>query len=609
MTISAGIRDDIQTLRGIAVLMVVLFHLQAPLFANGFIGVDIFFVISGYLMAKLYEGRTPAEFYRKRADRLFAGYALTISATLGVGFFVAMPVDFDQLVAQTIAAIFVVPNIHYWNQNSYFDKTAFNPLLHLWSLGVEIQFYLLVPFLYPLLRRRPVLFAATFAGSLVVCVAAQFVSPKTAFFLLPFRIWEFLIGAGIAWYARVPADRTPRGEWPRRGLAAALLALPSAVALRPEAAGSIVYGHPSAFAFVMTAATAAILAVGFPMVLRDGPVARVLRWLGDRSYAIYLAHFPAVVLLNYAPFGGTRLHFGSLGALAAGLVAIAALSLALHRLADGAWRPALRPTWRKIGILTTCLAVTFLLHERSWAGYAPELRNVLSAWTDRDVYRCGKLFRILNPVGVLCPLDAGDDGKRVLLLGNSHADSIKRGFAQAARADGFATYFAVPNDPLMPGGWSAAQTFDLTAARRFDAVVLHYSNVYADERIAGEIAAFLRANVAAGVPAILIGPVPAYGVQVPKAMFADPRAPAFPVEITLDAHRDRTTAFRAFARGLEAEGIVVLDPAPLLCPPDGTCRYAGADFKPYYFDDSHMTLTGAEQLRALFEAAVARARR
>jgi peptidoglycan/LPS O-acetylase OafA/YrhL len=259
MTISASVRDDIQTLRGIAVLMVVLFHLQAPFFANGFVGVDVFFVISGYLMAKLYESRTPVEFYRKRADRLFAGYALTISATLGVGFLIAVPVDFDQLFEQTIAAVFAVPNIHYWSQNSYFDKAAFNPLLHLWSLGVEIQFYLLVPFLYPLLRRHPALLAATFVASLVACVAVQFVSPKTAFFLLPFRIWEFLIGAAIAWHVRPPADRTPRGEWLRLGLAATLLVLPSIFALRPEAAGSIVYGHPSVFAFIVTAATAAVV--------------------------------------------------------------------------------------------------------------------------------------------------------------------------------------------------------------------------------------------------------------------------------------------------------------------------------------------------------------
>lgn len=608
MKISQGTRNDIQILRGIAVLIVVLFHLQTPAFGNGFVGVDVFFVISGYLMAKLYEGRTPAEFYRKRADRLFAGYALTIATTLAAGFLIAVPTDFSQLAEQAVAAVFAVSNIQYWSQNSYFDKTAFNPLLHLWSLGVEIQFYLLVPFLYPLLRRRPALFAAAFGASLVACVAVQSVSPKTAFFLLPFRIWEFLIGAGIAWYARPPADLTPRGETLRIGLAAVFLALPLLVALRPEAPGSVLHGHPSAFALVMTAATGAILALGLPEILRRGPAAGALRWIGDRSYAIYLVHFPAIVLLNYAPFEGTRLRFGDAGALVAGLAAIVVLSLAMHRFADGSWRSALRPSAVKIGVLAASLAGTFALQARSWAAYPPEMRNVLSAWTDRDVYRCGKLFRVMNPTGVLCPLDGGADDKRVLLLGNSHADSLKHSFAQAARAAGFATYFAVPNDPLMPGGWSAAQTAALTAAHRFDAVLLHYSNVYKDDRTAREIAAFLRSSVAAGVPAILIGPVPTYGARVPMAMFGDPRSPAFPIETTLEAHRHRTAAYRAFARGLEAEGVVALDPAPLLCPDAGACRYADASFKPFYFDDGHLTLTGSAQLRPLFEAAIARAR-
>jgi peptidoglycan/LPS O-acetylase OafA/YrhL len=606
MDIASGTRDDIQALRGVAVLMVVLFHLQAPYFENGFVGVDVFFVVSGYLMAKLYANRTPMEFYRKRIDRLFAGYTIAIAATLCVGYLVAVPVDFAQLAEQAIAAVFALSNVQYWSQNSYFDKTAFNPLLHLWSLGVEIQFYLLVPFLYPLLRRYPALFAAAFGMSLAACVVVQSVSPKTAFFMLPFRLWEFLIGAGVAWYARVPDRRAFGGEAARFGLAAVFLALPAVATIRPDAVGSVLQGHPSAFALAMTAATGAILAFGLPGALRAGPVSAALRWIGDRSYAIYLAHFPAIVLLNYEPFGGTRLRFESAGALVVGLVAIAATSLAMYRFSDRAGRPGFRSPAVKVGILAACLAGAVALQERSWAAYPPDLRNVLGAWTDRDVYRCGKVFRILNPTEILCPLDRGPDDKRVLLLGNSHADSIKRVFAEAARAGGMATYFAVPNDPLMPGGLTAARMGALVASHRIDAVVLHYSDVYADERTAREIAAFLRAAVASGLPTVLVGPVPTYGAHVPKAMFENPRSPVFPVETTFDAHRRRTAAYRDFARALEAEGVVALDPAPLLCPDGGACRYADDALRPFYFDDGHLTLTGAARLRPLFDAIAAR---
>lgn len=608
MTVVEDTRDDIQVLRGIAVLLVVLFHFQVPFFGNGFIGVDVFFVISGYLMAKLYEGRTPLEFYRRRADRLFGGYILTVATTLAVGFLIAVPVDFAQLFEQVVAAVFALSNVQYWGQNSYFDKTAFNPLLHLWSLGLEIQFFFLVPFLYPLLRRRPILFAAAFALSLAACIVVQYVSPKTAFFLLPFRVWEFLIGAGIAWYVRVPDVRALRGELLRLGLAAALLLLPLAVTLRPEAAGSILHGHPSIFALAMTALTGAILAFGFPRILSEGWAAIGLRWLGDRSYAIYLAHFPVIVLINYVPFGGTRIHFDGPLTLALGLAVMTALALLTHHLADGAWRPAFRRTTVKMGLLAACLTVAVVLHARSWAAYPPELRNVLSAWTDRDAYRCGKVFRILNPTGRLCPLDSGPDERRILLLGNSHADSIKRVFAEAARAAGYAVYFAVPNDPLMPGGWTAERTAALAADHRFEAVVLHYSDVYADTRIAREILGFVLAMIDSGVQAILIGPVPTYGAQVPKAMFENLRAPAFPLATTLTAHRVRTAAYLEFARAVEAAGIATFDPAPELCLDGGACRYADSVFRPFYFDDAHLTLTGAAVLRPLFDRVIAQLR-
>jgi peptidoglycan/LPS O-acetylase OafA/YrhL len=187
-------RRDIQALRGLAVLLVVLYHLKIPGFYNGFIGVDIFFVISGYLMANIYDSKSSKMFFVKRARRLLPAYWATLILTLLVGFVVLSPSDFLQLKNQFLMSIFFIPNFFFWTQNSYFQATDFNPLLNLWSLGVEFQFYLLVPLLCLVFLRYKRLFNLIFVVSLIACLIVLTISPKTSFFLIPFRLWEFMFG-------------------------------------------------------------------------------------------------------------------------------------------------------------------------------------------------------------------------------------------------------------------------------------------------------------------------------------------------------------------------------------------------------------------------------
>ncbi len=190
-------RKDIQILRGISVLLVVLFHLEIGGFKSGFLGVDVFFVISGYLMAMLYNPERKWEFFVKRARRLLPAYFAIIVLTLLACMLITTPNDYDSVVKQTLFATFFTSNIGYWIENSYFSKSAFNPLLHLWSLGVEIQFYLLLPLLYWLFSKIRGSYFVVLLGSLVACFYMTGISPKTAFFMLPFRLWEFLLGYGI----------------------------------------------------------------------------------------------------------------------------------------------------------------------------------------------------------------------------------------------------------------------------------------------------------------------------------------------------------------------------------------------------------------------------
>ena len=118
-------RQDIQILRGISVILVVMYHMKIPGFKNGFLGVDIFFVISGYLMAQLYNTGRSLDFISRRAKRILPAYLSTILLTSSVSYFILIPSDFKQLIDQARASLILIPNLYFWNQDSYFTNTQF----------------------------------------------------------------------------------------------------------------------------------------------------------------------------------------------------------------------------------------------------------------------------------------------------------------------------------------------------------------------------------------------------------------------------------------------------------------------------------------------------
>ncbi|MFW2022452.1 acyltransferase family protein [Acinetobacter baumannii] len=195
-------RVDIQLLRAIAVIYVVLFHLEIAGIESGFLGVDVFFVVSGFLMAILYKEGDAKKFYERRAKRLIPAYFATVILTLLASIFIVLPSELGQVVTQSIYSLVFANNIGFWMQNSYFSKSDFNPLLHLWSLGVEIQFYLIVPLLVGFFRKSRAFLFLTLLGSFAACVFIVGISTKTSFFMMPLRMWEFLIGFIVAYYLK-----------------------------------------------------------------------------------------------------------------------------------------------------------------------------------------------------------------------------------------------------------------------------------------------------------------------------------------------------------------------------------------------------------------------
>jgi peptidoglycan/LPS O-acetylase OafA/YrhL len=283
-------RQDIQILRGVSVLLVVFYHLRIPGFKNGFIGVDIFFVISGYLMAQLYYPNRKIDFFSRRAKRLLPAYLSTIFLTILVGFLILIPSDFKQLLNQTKASLTLIPNLYFWSQDSYFTGTQFNPLLNLWSLGVEFQFYLIIPVIASIFMKSKKSFLFLCLISIISCFAVLTISPKTSFFLLPLRLWEFLIGYLVFKYR---SKITVSNNLPLFHIVIIPFLILFFLNLPINVYRTSIYlGHPGILVTIIVMLTAFVLILNPPTSSRLWSI--VFAKIGDYSYSIYLVHFPTM---------------------------------------------------------------------------------------------------------------------------------------------------------------------------------------------------------------------------------------------------------------------------------------------------------------------------
>jgi len=290
------LRADIQALRALAVLLVVLNHAGVPFLPGGFLGVDIFFVISGYLMSGIIVDAADAgtfsyrQFYARRIRRLFPAAYATIIVTAAAAPFLLDRFEYAKFAQQLAGAFTFTVNVVLWRQIDYFDTGAgLKPLLHMWSLAVEEQYYLVLPFLTLLCPKRIRLVAAILltAACLALCLYAVSRSPSAAFYLLPTRAWELGIGSVAALLVRRGLRLERLSSWWRPVCAAVLVIIPFMVTER---------GHPGAPAVAVCLATALLLISG--QGSRPAGLLAPLLPIGDRSYSLYLVHWPLFAFAN-----------------------------------------------------------------------------------------------------------------------------------------------------------------------------------------------------------------------------------------------------------------------------------------------------------------------
>ena len=302
-------RPDVEGLRSMAVLLVLVYHAKFGIVSGGFIGVDVFFVLSGYLITGLLlrELATTgtvslANFWARRARRLLPASGVVLLATLVAGRFMLDGLSQGELARDAIAACLFVANIRFWKVGTDYLSEGLreSPLLHFWSLAVEEQFYLVWPGLLMLLVRVARLSRRTLGAvigvmwvvSFAACVKLTHDSQPWAFFMLPARAWELLTGAALA----LAGGRLLRAN---RQLVAMLGWLGLGVILACSVQFSQATSFPGYAALLPVVATMLVLNAG---PAPDGPAlilrTKPMQWVGARSYAIYLWHFPMLVLVG-----------------------------------------------------------------------------------------------------------------------------------------------------------------------------------------------------------------------------------------------------------------------------------------------------------------------
>jgi len=588
-------------LRGFSVLLVLLFHLEIAGTKNGFLGVDIFFVISGFLMAVLYNQTSIGDFFLRRAKRLLPAYFVTIVATVLAAAWMTLPAEFSAVGHQAVHASMMVSNVGYWLADSYFDKTVFKPLLHLWSIGIEIQFYLAIPLIAWLASRWRASFLLIFFGSLALCFLTLNISAKTAFFLLPFRLWEFMLGGLAAiLLSHQGAIRHHGLQWLGLIGLLALIAIP-AMSIEGDAR-SVIHGHPGIYSLVVSAGTGLILAFGLPKVLLNNWVSRGFEVLGRYSYSIYLVHLPIIVLYFYEPFSGTILGTGSTIDLLKILSMTGLASVALYHLIE---KPSRDSEWN-IRTFAALPCMVLLVMATGFgaqrAAYTPDEMRIFAAINDEDTFRCGRLLRMRDPLALSCELTDGnvDANGNILLVGNSHANMIKSMFAQVAQEMNYRVRFLVPNDPLMDGGSGPVEIIQEALRTSATALVLHYSPGAIEPATVRQLVALAQEKQ---LPVRFITPVPVWSQHIPIALwrhlrFGDP----LPSRDLREYHQANARLLNGLQQ-IKADNFAMADAGSVFC--QVKCAMQDESGAPFYLDDHHLTLTGSARLSGLVRDLIA----
>lgn len=641
-------REDINGLRAWAVLAVLLFHFSLIGLPGGFAGVDVFFVISGYLMTAIIIGGYEKghfsiwKFYMARARRILPALIVLILVLLVFGWFWLPTTYYQELGIQSAYSMSFLSNIFYWRSADYFDTAAEEKwLLHTWSLAVEAQFYLLYPIFIALVWRIWKSFKAIIIGlillfslSFLFNLVLSIVRPSAAFYLLPTRGWELAAGGlvyFIAKYRVLPSTLKRYSYWLGWILVLSsfilinqYLAWPSYLALLPVIGTSLI-----------------ILAEQENCKLTNNALAQ---WLGDRSYSLYLWHWPLIVALYFANLEN-EWHW---------VIPAFALSILLAHLSyqfvETPTRQYLSRTKllqevvmvTSVGMVIIVSSLSIRFFEFDARSVSPEVDQILAELNNKPERTC---FVDMHGQGEKGCAFGGTD-TQVYLIGDSHAHALRSALTNAViNVD--------PNYGLKFWGLSGCPTIKdaihTPVTKRNPFICKKFNDDFLDfikqETNPTPVILVSRASLAIygynghdEVPRFkpymtfeqvkkhniehlfkqkiietgceiaqnrttyFVRPIPEMIVNPSRIMALNRVLGREIAEIKIpleDYHKRNKLVWEAQDAAAKQCGVKILDPLPYLC--DDTYCYGSKNGRPLYYDDDHLSEHGNKLLVPMFE--------
>jgi peptidoglycan/LPS O-acetylase OafA/YrhL len=600
-------QPEVDGLRAIAVLPVVMFHAGVNGFGGGFVGVDVFFVISGYLITSiivkdLAEDRfSLANFYERRIRRIIPALMLVVFAALVAGIVLFLPSQLRGLSLSALNTATFTSNIWFWYQTGYFTGSSpLEPLLHTWSLAVEEQFYVIFPLaLWGMHRLRIALLPSVLlvlVCSLVGAAVLVFKVPSATFYLLPTRAWELMVGSAISLGA-VPSLRARMGREILAGLGLLLIIVP-------------VLSYSDTTIFPGLSAVPPCLGAALIIVAgRQGGGfitgiigSRPLRGVGLISYSLYLWHWPVLVFLR---------QFLLVRELPAGAILVAValsflLAWATWRLVETPFRDRRRVSGGavfKVGFAITAGVSAVAISAAASGGFPQRLdaRTLALAAGQFDrpaTIRSCETDRPTKP----CRIGMESRSPSFAIWGDSHAAALGEAIGLVARSQGVAgSLFAfngcppaigAPSPGLSRPDWARCRAWNertrsaIIGDAGTDTVVLigfwQFYLASDAEMLTAKLGGTVRDLRRAGKRVIVIAGLPAPNFDVPwmsaTSSYYGRRAPENPSLPGVD---------RRLARVIRESGATLVSLSPPLCPRTPCDVERGG--KLLFFDSSHVT--------------------
>lgn len=617
MSSTTAYRRDIDGLRAFAILPVLAFHAKLPGFSGGFIGVDVFFVISGFLITAIIarevdEGQfSLLKFYERRARRILPALLVMIAAVLVLATWLYLPADFAAVPRSALMTLGFLANVWFFAQTGYFGGPAdAMPLLHCWSLAVEEQFYVAFPAVLWLCakaapRQRLTAVALLALASFALAVWKQADTDGFAFYLLPARAWELLAGSMLALSA------TPQPS--SRPLPQTLALLGLALIIWPV----IAYDRTTVFPGV--AALAPVLGTVLLIRFAQGTVVGALLSLpllvgiGLISYSLYLWHWPLIVFAEYvanAPLVGMR--------QAVVIAASFILAWASWRYVERPFRSVQRFSRRRIftlsamgmgAISAVCFAVLPL---DGWpARFPAQVTHMAEAVNDISPKRGACILESAGGDHPDCVLGAKVPPSAAL-WGDSHGVELAYALGEKLQRTGASIVqrtrascppvvgYAVASDPDCAK--SNANTLEMLVAaphiKRVYLAAFWASPAYRQPGMVRMIDSTIDRLQAAGKQVVMIGPVPRQSFDVPRNLaHATARGTLATARGTsLALYRNETEWLTSQYQRWVNRNVAIIDPLAALSEGGHSRLMVGG--KPAYFDSHHLSLTGARAVIA-----------